>query len=140
MNSNLCTKIEFDPVKNRKLVASSFIKRGQIVVCEEPYSFVINDPYLEVTCYNCGFVCSGATVYSCGGNDRARYCSEFCIRKDYPLHQYERPGNSKFTEYHIEGESNSCRLIFRISCIRRSENSAMNHSQSILSRLCNYLR
>lgn len=106
----------------RTAVASVNIKKGTIIMQEEPYAMAINKQHAEVTCTHCGVTSSASgTVFQCSPEDPMRYCSESCITTDYPVHQLEIERFNSLARFSSVFGDIVLRLLIRIACLRKYE-------------------
>ena len=110
----------------RCLVAIDDIMAGTIVLEEEAYSSVISQSFSEVACSLCGCISDDGKVFAISSDDKLRYCSENCIRQDYPEHSLEVSALRELEKKQIEGSSDSLRLLLRCSSRRKLEISDDN--------------
>jgi len=121
MNYNI--EIKKDDIKGRYCIATNFIKGGDIIIEEEPYSFVPRDAYLEVCCSYCGILNIDGTVMAISNDDTIRYCSEKCIINDYNNHIQSAESLKKLSKLGIIGSGTEpLRLILKIAGNRKLEN------------------
>ena len=119
--------IKRDNIHGRYGVANKHIARGEILISEEPYSFVPTDAYLEVCCAYCGIVNINGTVMTISPDDTVRYCSEKCIINDYNNHMQSAASLKKLSKLGVVGSGlEPLRLIFKIAGLKKVETKNMS--------------
>lgn len=74
--------------RGRAGVARSKIAKGDIVIEEEAVCHVVKGDVRYGCCQYCSKIVS-ENAYACNETDLYRYCSEACIKADYPVHSLE---------------------------------------------------
>eukprot|EP00596_Hydrurales_sp_CCMP1899_P005157 CAMPEP_0119050410 /NCGR_PEP_ID=MMETSP1177-20130426/69792_1 /TAXON_ID=2985 /ORGANISM="Ochromonas sp, Strain CCMP1899" /LENGTH=705 /DNA_ID=CAMNT_0007028775 /DNA_START=178 /DNA_END=2298 /DNA_ORIENTATION=- len=95
---------------------------------------VVSGMYAAVSCSYCGVICEGGTMYALSADSSVRYCSEKCITADYPVHSSESGSISALEKMGVEGGMDSMRLVFRVACCRKNEESLIS-SKKVLSNI-----
>jgi hypothetical protein len=113
-------RLEVIAGRGRGLVAARGISRGEVVLREEAYVFVISDAFTEVVCAACGDMV-GDSAYKLGDGDTARFCSVECISSQYALKLLEMRLREGIAGLEIEGSKESLRLIAQTAILKQNE-------------------
>lgn len=114
--------IEVVEGRGRCFLADRNYTAGECVLDEECYSFVVAEVYKEVGCCYCAKLCVNENVLALP-NDESRYCSEICLRADYPVHKAEMECLKELKLLNIADDASidPLKLVIKIACKRSIE-------------------
>ena len=116
--------------RGRCFIADRTFAPGDEIICEEPYAMVVTESLLEVCCSLCCKICVDQTMFTLNPTDTLRYCSEYCISKDYPIHSLEMEPLRKLLDIGVHGKGiDSLKLVIRIGATRSIEKSQTEHGK-----------
>ena len=116
-------KIDTRNDRGRCFLSSDPLEIGSNIVIEEPYAMIILGKMSLECCAFCGKICT-STIYESTAEDRAKYCSQDCLVRDFNTHKHEVEPLKII--YKVYGNSSGVdldriRLLLRIAAKRKQE-------------------
>ncbi len=123
--------IEFVEGRGRCCLADRIYKTGECVLDEECYSLVVAEVYKEVGCCYCAKLCVNENVLALPDDD-SRYCSEHCLRADYPVHKAEMECLKELKLLNIADDASidPLKLVIKIACKKSIEMTTTSGSSN----------
>jgi hypothetical protein len=110
------------PGRGRCVLATKEYHRGDLILKEEVYAFVVHHYLLSTTCSSCGRIPNNGQIFGISPDDPQRYCSQQCLTNDSLIHAAEVKALKLSRELGIDGGMDPCNLIIRIAAMRKHEN------------------
>eukprot|EP00268_Persea_americana_P038152 TRINITY_DN3779_c0_g1_i23.p1 TRINITY_DN3779_c0_g1~~TRINITY_DN3779_c0_g1_i23.p1 ORF type:complete len:461 (-),score=63.36 TRINITY_DN3779_c0_g1_i23:2850-4232(-) len=99
------------PDKGRCLVATRSFAPGEVIISQEPYACIPNNPSAVVRCDGCF---ASGNLKKCSGCRMTWYCGSTCQKSEWKLHQLECQGLASLTEDRRKMLTPSIRLMVRL--------------------------